>query len=253
MPRPQRRRRICRVPTSGIFSPESVKDDRPVILTLDEFEAVRLIDTEKQTHKQCARQMEISRSTVTEIYESAREKIGISLVYGRPLIIKGGVYRLCDGRSSWCYKKSCEKRTRFEYNNIKGEDNMKIAVTYDNGEIFQHFGHSEQFKIYNVENGKVVSSEVADTNGSGHGALGGFLKARGVDALICGGIGAGAQNALAEAGIKLYGGVSGSADKAVEALLKNELNYNPDIECDHHGHEHVGNCGEHGCGERSCH
>ena len=83
---------------------------------------------------------------------------------------------------------------------------MKIAVTYENGEIFQHFGHTEQFKIYDVDNGKVMSSQVVDTNGSGHGALAGFLKALNVDMLICGGIGGGAQAALAEAGIKLYGG-----------------------------------------------
>ena len=100
---------------------------------------------------------------------------------------------------------------------------MKIGVTYENGQIFQHFGHTEQFKIYDVENGRVVASEVVDTNGSGHGALAGFLKEHQVEVLICGGIGGGAQMALAEAGIKLYGGVSGEADAAVEALLKEAL------------------------------
>ena len=83
---------------------------------------------------------------------------------------------------------------------------MKIAVTYDQGQIFQHFGHTEQFKLYTVEDGKVVSSEVVDTNGSGHGALAGFLAEHQVQVLICGGIGGGAQNALAQAGIKLFGG-----------------------------------------------
>ena len=130
---------------------------------------------------------------------------------------------------------------------------MKIGVTYENGEIFQHFGHTEQFKIYEVEDGKVVSSEVVDTNGSGHGALAGFLQERQVDALICGGIGGGAQNALAAAGIRLYAGCSGSADAAVEALLKNELEYHEDATCDHHGeHHHEGGCGDHGCGGHSC-
>ena len=91
---------------------------------------------------------------------------------------------------------------------------MKIAVTYENGQIFQHFGHTAQFKLYEVENGKVVREAVVDTNGSGHGALAGFLVQSGVDTLICGGIGGGAQMALAQAGIKLYGGVSGEADAA---------------------------------------
>ena len=87
---------------------------------------------------------------------------------------------------------------------------MKIAVTYENGQIFQHFGHTEQFKVYEVEDGKIISKVVVDTNGQGHGALAGLLKIIGADILICGGIGGGAQMALAEAGIKLYGGVGGS-------------------------------------------
>ena len=88
---------------------------------------------------------------------------------------------------------------------------MRIAVTYENGEIFQHFGHTEQFKIYDVENGNIISSEIVDAGGSGHGALAGFLSALKVDVLICGGIGGGAQMALSDAGVRLYGGVSGSA------------------------------------------
>ena len=131
---------------------------------------------------------------------------------------------------------------------------MKIAVTFENGEIFQHFGHCAQFKIYNVQDGKVVGAEVLDTNGSGHGALAGFLKNVGADTLICGGIGGGARTALDEAGIKLYGGCNGSADAAVEALLAGNLSYNPDVMCSHHD-EHHGEghtCGDHGCGEHHC-
>ena len=103
---------------------------------------------------------------------------------------------------------------------------MRIAVTYENGQIFQHFGHTEEFKVYDIENGKVVSSEVVDTNGNGHGALAGVLNSLNAEVLICGGIGMGAQMALASAGIKLYGGVSGDADKAVEALLNGTLEFN---------------------------
>lgn len=131
---------------------------------------------------------------------------------------------------------------------------MKIAVTYENGQIFQHFGHTEQFKLYEIADGKVARTEIADANGSGHGALAGFLMQRGVDTLICGGIGGGAQAALAEAGIKLYGGVSGDADAAVNALLSGNLGYDPNARCDHHGHSEGGHsCGDHGCGHHSCH
>ena len=124
---------------------------------------------------------------------------------------------------------------------------MKVAVTYENGNIFQHFGHTEAFKIYDIEDGRIAASRVEDTNGSGHGALAGVLKEWKVDTLICGGIGAGAQTALAEAGIRLYGGASGSADAAVEALLAGKLDYNPDVQCGHHGeNHHGGGCGSHG-------
>jgi predicted Fe-Mo cluster-binding NifX family protein len=131
---------------------------------------------------------------------------------------------------------------------------MRIAVTYENGEIFQHFGHTEQFKVYDVENDVVVASQVVDTKGRGHGALAGVLNELDADILICGGIGGGAQMALASAGIKLFGGVSGNADEAVNLFLEGKLNFNPDVKCNHHGHHHEEGhqCGNHGCGSHTC-
>jgi predicted Fe-Mo cluster-binding NifX family protein len=130
---------------------------------------------------------------------------------------------------------------------------MKIAVTYADGMIFQHFGHTQQFKIYEVENGTILSAEVVDTNGSGHGALAGLLQALNVNVLICGGIGGGAQMALAEAGIALYGGCMGYADTAVEDLLAGTLTFNPNVRCNHHDHHGEGhNCADHHCGG-NCH
>ena len=132
---------------------------------------------------------------------------------------------------------------------------MKIAVTYDNGNVFQHFGKTESFKVYEVENNQVVKSEVIGSNGTGHGALAGLLADQGIDVLICGGIGGGAQMALATAGIQLYGGVAGDADEAVQALLAGTLGYNPNVRCSHHDHEHGEGhtCGQHGCGNHGCH
>ena len=135
---------------------------------------------------------------------------------------------------------------------------MKIAVTYDNGNVFQHFGKTEFFKVYEVEDNKVVSSEVIGSNGTGHGALAGLLADRNVDVLICGGIGGGAQAALAEAGVELCAGAEGDTDQVVEAYLKGEL-VSTGANCDHHhGEEH--SCGDHedghSCGdhgeEHSC-
>lgn len=131
---------------------------------------------------------------------------------------------------------------------------MKIAVTYDNGEVFQHFGRTESFKIYEVEDNKVVSSEVISSNGTGHGALAGLLAEQGVNVLICGGIGGGAQTALTEAGIDLCAGAQGNVDEVVETYLKGELE-SSGVNCDHHHHEEGHSCGSHeeghSCGD-SC-
>ena len=154
---------------------------------------------------------------------------------GHPLRIEGGDFRICDGKSSKCGLGGCYKQEFYQkYATEKGESIMRVAVTYENGQIFQHFGHTAEFKVYDVQDGKVIHSEVVDTNGSGHGALAGVLNALKADVLICGGIGGGAQMALSAAGIKLYGGVSGDADAAVEAFVNGTLDYNPDVKCSHH-------------------
>ena len=206
MPRPIKCRKVCHFPNVLEFLPaDDTEKKAPIILTVDEYETIRLLDKKGYSQEQCAVSMQIARTTVQRIYEIARKKIADALI--------------------------------------------------ENGQIFQHFGHTETFKIYDVEEGKVVHSEVVDTNGSGHGALAGVLNALNADVLICGGIGGGAQTALAAAGIKLFGGVSGDADEAVEAFINETLAYNPNVKCSHHEHNHGEGhtCGEHGCVSHSCH
>ena len=222
-------------------------------MTVDEYETIRLIDKEGFSQEQCGEQMQVARTTVQQIYASARKKLADVIVDGLPLRIEGGDYQLCNGGSRACGSECYKQKYNRQYAKPKGENMMRIAVTYENGEIFQHFGHTEQFKLYDVEEGKIVSDQVVDSNGSGHGALAGVLSALHVDALICGGIGGGAQTALAAAGIKLYGGVTGSADAAAEALAAGKLVFNPNVHCDHHEHHGEGHsCGEHGCGHHTC-
>ena len=130
---------------------------------------------------------------------------------------------------------------------------MKVAVTYLDGNVFGHFGHSEEFKIYEVDGGEVKSAEVVAAPANGHGALAGFLASLGADALICGGIGMGARVALAEAGITVYGGVEGNADEAVKAFISGTLAFDPDAACSHHGHGEEGHsCGSHSCSDHHC-
>ena len=232
MPKTTKCRKIAGLPGQFGFIPSDNIGENAIQLTFDEFETIRLLDREGMTQEQCADKMGVARTTVTAMYESARKKVAEMLVDGRGLTISGGNVRF-----------NIIQSESFKNIRVKGENDMRIAVTYDNGEIFQHFGHTEKFKVYDVEDGKIVNEEIVDTNGQGHGALAEFLLGGKVDVLICGGIGGGAQVALGEAGIKLYGGVSGDADAAVKAFLDGALDYDPDVRCNHHGEGHT--CGDH--------
>lgn len=246
MARPSKPRRVCRMPACTHFYAEadSHKANPSLQLSVEEYEAIRLLDYLGFTQQEAARQMGTGRTTIQSLYTQARRKLARFLVEGFPLTIDGGSYELC------ALGQNCLNQSK---NSRKGEPIMKIAVTYENGQIFQHFGHTQQFKVYHVEEGAIVSSEIVDTNGQGHGALAGFLLGGGVDVLICGGIGGGARNALAEAGIELYPGAVGDADAQVESFLKGQLVYDPDTMCSHHSHEEGHSCGNHGCGDHGCH
>ena len=237
MPRPKKQRNIYAYPDYWSFAPDFDESNDTIILFLDELEAIRLIDYLHKTQEQCSVEMNISRTSVTAIYNTARNKIASALIEGKRIIISGGDYNI--------------KNTVSSDIKTKGSKTMRIAVTYENGMIFQHFGKTEQFKLYDIENGKIIDSQVVDTNGQGHGALAGFLKNINADVLICGGIGGGAQMAMQEAGITLYGGNAGSADDAVLAFISDSLVRNDNPTCDHHGHEHGEGhtCGDHGCGK----
>ncbi len=259
MPRPCKQRRICALPGCRRFGPrEPASDAGSLVMTLDEYEALRLIDLEALSQEECAGRMGVARTTAQAIYNSARRKLANCLVHGRELRIEGGHYCLCGGGLPGCRASRCPHPGTFappaHTPPTERKQTMKIAVTYENGEIFQHFGHTQQFKLYTVENGQITGSRVVDTLGSGHGALAGFLQGLGVDTLLCGGIGGGARQALAQAGIQVYGGVQGRADMAVSDFLAGRLIFNPDELCDHHGEGHGEghHCGEHGCGEHSC-
>ena len=244
MPRPERCRRICGFPDYWSFAPEGETAEETLRLTLDELETIRLIDHEQKTQEECAQQMGVSRATVAGIYARARYKVSDALLGGKRLRIGGGTYRM--------------ERTAEAEVKGKGEHTMRIAVTYEEGLVGQHFGRTEQFKLYDIEDGKVTASQVVGTQGQGHGALAGLLQLWQADTLICGGIGMGARMALEEAGITLLPGVSGGCDEAVSACLAGELAYDPEATCHHHDHEeghtcHHGQEEGHSCPHGQCH
>ena len=196
-----------------------------ILTSLDEFETIKLLDYEGLNQEECASRMGVARTTVTAMYENARRKLITAVVEGKRFSIAGGNIKIDRERNQISIRE-------------KGGNTMRVAVTYDNGNVFGHFGRTEQFKVYDIEDGKVVNSQILGTNGEGCGALAGILNIAKVDALICGGIGGGAQRALQEAGIKLYAGASGNTDAAVDALIAGTLDASGEANCDHHDHEH---------------
>ncbi len=254
MSRPLKVRRICRRMTGRFFDPGTGAP--PVELAADEVEALRLVDLEKLEQSQAARLMGISRGTLQRLLYAARRKTVFALLSGSPLALTGPVPEAasapgCGGAAGIC--RFCPDRMGILHN-LKGDIIMKIAVTCDaDRQVFQHFGHTPEFAVFDVENGRIVNTQFAPVNGAGHGALAGFLADLGVNLLICGGIGGGAQMALAEAGIRLVGGVSGDVTAAVTAYLNGTLAANPDFSCHHHDHGEGHSCGGHGHGEgHSC-
>ena len=245
MARPCKKRRICAIPrTQGLIPKKSLAENTLVItMTLDEYEAIRLIDLKSFTQEECAASMGVARTTVQAVYDSARYKLAQCLCNGWELKVAGGNYFLCEGRRAGCSCSPCQKE--------EGK-NMQVAVTYEAGQVFQHFGRTEQFKIYQISDGEITGSRIIGTDGNGHGALAGYLKELDVSVLICGGLGGGAKTALKQAGIEVYAGASGDADQAVTDFLSGKLEQNEDIQCSHHQHEH-GDDGGHNCHSGGCH
>lgn len=124
---------------------------------------------------------------------------------------------------------------------------MKIAITCENNQVFQHFGHTPGFAIFEITDGKIVNEKMLSSGSSGHGALATLLALEQVDTLICGGIGGGAINALGNAGIKVIGGASGNVREVAEAFASGTLQVRANFHCNHHHHGEGHTCGEHGC------
>ena len=238
--RREKLRRVGIIPEYRGFTPDGLASGDAIDMTVDELEVLRLCDLEGLNQEAVAQQMGIARATVAAICSRAHRKVANALVNGRALVIEGG---------NIAYSPTPTTTAAWP---AKEVDTMRVATTYDNGNIFMHFGRSEQFKIYDIQDGKVLNEQVVGTGGTGHGALAGLLAYGGVDTLICGGIGGGAITALSQSGITVYAGAQGSCDACVEALIAGTLAQSGEATCDCHGHdhehthEHGESCGCHG-------
>lgn len=238
--RREKLRRVGIIPEYRGFTPDGLASGDAIDMTIDELEVLRLCDLEGLNQEAVAQHMGIARATVAAICSRAHRKVANALANGRALSIEGG---------SIAYSPITTMTAAWP---AKEVDTMRVATTYDNGNIFMHFGRSEQFKIYDIQDDKVLNEQVVGTGGTGHGALAGLLANGGVDTLICGGIGGGAINALTQAGITVYAGAQGNCDACVEALIAGTLAQTGEATCDCHGHdhehthEHGESCGCHG-------
>ena len=130
---------------------------------------------------------------------------------------------------------------------------MKIAVSCENNQVFQHFGHTPEFAVFEAQDEKIMSEEKLSCEGSGHGALATLLANAGVEVLICGEIGGGAMNALARENIFVVGGAEGDVRQAAEDFANGRLKVRANFHCNHHDHEDGHSCGDHDCGSHKCH
>lgn len=213
MSRPKKNRCVIEEPRFRCFGAKGHCDAPSIEMSVDEYEAILLLDGRGLSQEETAFRMGVSRTTVTAIYRAARKKIADYLENGKRLSIAGGCYSLEDGLSKTGI-------TDLKKGTIIG---MKIAVSYENEEVFQHFGQTPSFKFYQIEKGKVTATSVESTNGTSHKDLIPWLKGRQVDTLICGGVGEMVISLLKENGIACMAGVEGSADEAVKKLLASEL------------------------------
>lgn len=212
MARAKRKRIVRDLPEYVAFLPDGIPPVGEVVMGVDEFEAVRLLDYEHLSQKECAERMGIARTTVTAIYESARAKVADSLVNGRRLVIAGGSIRLHEDGAPPAVKVP-----------KKPEGVTRLALPVAEGAVFQHFGRTEAFLLVDCADGRVLGRTTVSTGVVRHAALSGFLADCCVDVVICGGIGSAAQSMLAAAHIRFCGGQSGDADKCIDDWLAGRL------------------------------
>lgn len=202
----------------------------------------------------CGKKIEIFGKSNTE---EVATKHGLKVLGKLP--VDPSIAELCDAGKIEDYNKDWLDNTVDVIESInapvkRSNISMRVAVATDstNDTVFQHFGHTEIFTIYDITNGFVTSKRAISTNGEGHETLGGILKDNGIQILICGGIGGAAKKVLADAGIGLVSGVSGNIDDVLAGVLSGAIKDDPSAECDHHEHYSEDHGGCH-CGEHHCH
>ena len=237
MPRPRKCRKVCCFPHNPGFTPLNSKPDgEAVILAVDEYEAIRLIDREGYSQEQCGAYMAVSRATVQQIYTSARKKLADALVEGRPLKIEGGDYRICEGDEQYCGCHGCGQCSWPRQQT--GGSQMKIAIPLDENEkdVCVSFGRAPFYLFSEDGKTEILKNPAADAEGGAGIKAAQFLVDQAATALITIRCGQNAANVFQAAGITIYEAKKGcTAAENLALLADNQLEELTHFHAGYHG------------------
>lgn len=247
MARPRKYRNVCGFPDNSRFGPLGMEEheNKFIIMPIDQYETVRLIDLEGLTQEECAVQMNIARTTVQRIYSEARKNLAEALVEGKVLKIEGGDYKLCNGKGKFCGRGNCQ-RHRFNVVSLKEKESerklMKIAIPVNDkeikAEVSSSFGRATYFLIYDVEAKESIfvnNEAVSSPGGAGIIAAQTVVDSK-VDVLIAPRCGQNAADVLNAGKIKLYKNIDGTVEDNIKAFTEEKLNLLEDIHAGFHKH-----------------
>lgn len=227
MSRPRKCRKVCRLPGTREFRPAGeLPCKSAVVLTVDEYEAIRLIDKQGFSQEECGVYMQVARTTVQAIYNSARKKLAEALVDGLSLRIEGGDYQLCDGTEEYCGCGGCRRhRRRCAQVNGKEDGKMKIAIPLDENrqDTCIVLARAPYFLLREDGKDTVVENPAAQAHGGAGIQAAQFLVDQGVDVLVTVRCGQNAADVFKAAGMKLYKSVNKAAADDLAALEEGGL------------------------------
>lgn len=227
MPRPRKCRKVCQLPEIREFQPigENVCHSA-VILSVDEYEAIRLIDKQSFSQEECGGYMQIARTTVQLIYDSARKKLAEALVCGLPLKIEGGDFKLCDGKEEYCGCGGCRMHRRRQILlQHKENGKMRIAIPLDENkqDICIVLSRAPYFLFQDEDSKNIVENPAADAQGGAGIQAAQFLVDNAVNVLITVRCGQNAADVFTAAGMKIYKSAGKTASEDLEAFAKGRL------------------------------
>lgn len=246
--RPRKHRNVCKLPENNRFGPLGMSEQQSefVVITIDQYETIRLIDLEGLTQEECSDQMHIARTTVQRIYSNARKKIAEAIVEGKALKIEGGDYKLCNGQGQFCGRGKCN-RGRGNIDSLDGKIKerslMKIVIPVNEKSvdvyISENFGRAEYFLVYDTESKEkkfIVNTAVQSSGGAGIKAAQ-IVIDTGAGVLITPRCGQNAADVVSGAGIKIYKSVEGTVESNIKAYEEEKLNLLNEIHSGFHDHE----------------